>query len=963
MRCTLAAWLVGCLLCSTVIAFSAQAQDLTDAYPDYVIDARGLSLSEALDRFIKLAGIDAVFDVDLIEGKTTSCRYMGGSVDEALACLLAGSGLEANRLPSGAYILVENRQREPVFGGLTGRVVDGASGEPLVNAHVLLPSADTGEVTNSAGRFAFAKLPPGSYRIAVTYIGYQDLVDTVQVAPGENTRIELGVDVEPLVTSPIVVNGLVRRLPSEELESDSVDIAEVRQTGTGDVIRSVNTVIGIRVGDAMSEVHVQGGSAGEHQYRLDGAPVFVPIPNGGLVGPFSAFALDKFTVHKAGFGASHGSSLSGIIEVDHRLSSIVGNQYDIQVDPLSVNGRATGSLGDRNRFGINWMAAVRKGIWSLYQMPALSNHFNQWSAPDLFLLKALSPIKDQKEYTDHQEFNSRVGLAPLNEEARNVLASESFQDSFDFFDLHAAMRVHVGLLRSIHMSLYRGGNQLGDKEVVMAGTQPWMPSDSRDNLLTMNSSHRWSNAVSQLRYEHVMGARTFAEWSVWYSEFDLNQNMDQVEYDQEMLGVGASIPSFEERFPNESGSIASDSIPKYKTDDQNSIAELGFKGEVSHSTGANHYVTAGIEVIQAESSFLLNFQSPFRGPERESSFAELSSSHWRWSAYIEDTIQFSEQTLVSAGIRLTYLDNHSTVYAEPRLSFRHDAREGVFGPWAFRAAIGLYRQYINQFDVASLNINAVLPSVRFWLPLEGDVNPSRALHTSAAFLLMPDPSWRLRLEGYYKRQPHTLVIDYERATRYDGSLNGLDTQSDLLIGADGFAYGGAISLEKKTKKVTASAQYEYSVARQRIPNRFDGAFLSVPWNVPHHVTTSFDVALNPNLTFIGRLENSIGRTWAYRDAYYNFLQPVESFNEFGQYDLSDPTSHRLPMITKLDLGISYTSAIQSTRIQIRMDFANVLSSSNVEEWILVHDSTTNSFRRVERPLTPFLPSVTVRVGW
>ena len=933
-------------------------QEVGESEARYTLDVNGLLLSEAFDRLVDITSINIALDIELLDGEKSVCRVENASLQRVLACIVQGTNLEIKKLPSGTYFVARISSTTTSPGELTGRVVDLGSGEPLISAHVLLSEAQTGDITNTSGRFSFSKLDPGVYKIAVTYIGYQDFVDTVRVQSGENTRIELGLQVEPLISAPIIVNGLVPRFASDILEADTLSSSVLTGSYSGDVLRSVETVIGVHVGDAFADVHVQGGGAGEHQYKLDGAPVFVPIHQGGLVGPFSAFALDKFTVHKAGFGVTHGSSLSGVIEVDHRLTPIVGNRFDLQVDPLSVNGLAMGSLGNRDQVGINWMIAGRQGLWSLYQPPALSSHLSQWSSPDYFLLRALSPVKENKPHSKYPEYSSRVGPGPLSDPWLNVMPGNSFQDDFNFYDVHSAVRVHLGSTQSIHASLYKGGNRLGDEEVLLSRTVLEGEESSVEDLLTMDSQHSWDNTIAQIKYEHIIGNRTFAEWSTWYSGLEFSQDMAPDTF-------GYSIEEAP-GYPNMHGDSVSMSKPRFspefKSDDRNSIAEVGFKTEFNYSLNNLHFFTWGLEGVRSESDFLLNLLSPL-SEARRSSLVSLSSYHWRWAGFIEDAISLNDQTNIRVGLRVTYLDNNKTAYAEPRIAFRHDAKDSPFGPWAFRAAVGLYRQYVNQFDIASLNINALFSNVRFWLPVDESVRPSKSFHASGAFLLMPDPSWRVRLEGYYKWQPHLLAIDYNRPNRLERYHQGVQSQNDLLIGADGYGFGGAISIEKNTTTASASVRYEYSLSEQRIPNRFEGAYLMVPWNIPHRVTTTFDVALSDDFTFVGRIENQMGRAWAYRDAYYNFLEPSGVFGAFGAYELASPESHTLPMITRLDLGFSYTRRLNNSRLQVRLDLANILSNSNIEEWVLEYNENTETFTRSERTLTPFFPSLTVRFGW
>lgn len=939
--------------------------------PVYSFVAIGTPLSDAFDQLIERTGINVAFEIDLVEGRKAFCRASDVTLEEVLRCVLKDTGLDFFRLSSGTYVVIREKKAEPQFGGITGRVVDSESGEPLPSAHVLLADAGTGDVTNNAGRFSFPKLVPGPHRIVVTYVGYQDFADTIRVEPDQATPIELSLHVEPLLAAPILITGLTRRLPSEALAEEEGDIETLTQApGRNDVIRSMHTIIGLRVGDAMADVHVQGGAAGEHQYRLDGAPVFIPIPNGGIVGPFSPFAIDKFTLHKAGFGATKGSHLSGVIEAEHRLTPLLTNLFDVQIDPLGLNARAMGSVGAQGGVRANWMVAGRKGLWSLYQPSGLADHFSAWSAPDLFLLQALAPTALQGDQSKNPGYGSRNSFEAAGDLLRSRFNDRSFQDTFDFYDIHSAVRLHMGPMQSLHASFYRGGNELGDEELVLdrGGApiridDPDEPEEDEEHGLSFKNAYKWNNTVGQLRYEKVLGNRTFAEWGVWYSGFDLSQEASQSEFD--LKGDGSRQDSLINRFPK--GYITSDSLTAlgFGNDDRNAIGEVGLRSVLNHAIGSRHFLTGGIEGVRTASEFLLYLQSPRNLKASTARQATLQTSLWRWGAYLEDRFNINAQTLLNVGVRLTYLNNHTNIYAEPRISIRHDAESGIFGPWAVNAAVGLYRQFINQFDVASLNVNAVLPGVRFWLPLGDDISPSRAVHASGSYLLMPATEWQLRLESYYKWQPHTLVIDYANPMLFRPESVGapLRTQQDLLTDAEGYAYGLAARVERKTDLYRISMQYEYSVAEQRIANRFGGASVSVPWNVPHRISAGADLALTDQFSIMARLDHEIGRAWAFRDAYYNYLEPDPNLALTLPFDLSDPESHGLSPITKIDLGFAYTRPIKNTNLQVRLDLQNLLSSNNVEEWSLLYNEALGVYRKVERPLTPFLSSLVVRLGW
>ena len=70
---------------------------------------------------------------------------------------------------------------------LRGQVLEHETGMPLAGAAVSLASGPGGtegigtRVTNAEGRFLFRRVPPGTYRVIVTLIGYRDLQDTLRV--------------------------------------------------------------------------------------------------------------------------------------------------------------------------------------------------------------------------------------------------------------------------------------------------------------------------------------------------------------------------------------------------------------------------------------------------------------------------------------------------------------------------------------------------------------------------------------------------------------------------------------------------------------------------------------------------------------------------------------------------------------------------------------------------------------
>jgi hypothetical protein len=94
---------------------------------------------------------------------------------------------------------------------VSGTVVEYETGNPLVGATVSLgagPSAEEGRgsrVTGDDGRFSFAVVPPGTYRISVTNQGYQEMRDTLQVGARDDMNVVLRLSTEVIALEPIIL--------------------------------------------------------------------------------------------------------------------------------------------------------------------------------------------------------------------------------------------------------------------------------------------------------------------------------------------------------------------------------------------------------------------------------------------------------------------------------------------------------------------------------------------------------------------------------------------------------------------------------------------------------------------------------------------------------------------------------------------------------------------------------------
>lgn len=82
--------------------------------------------------------------------------------------------------------------------GLTGRVLSGEDGSPIVSAFVELQRSGANAVTDSAGRFRIPSTSPGLDIVRVSLIGFAESAAPVQLRTGHTTSVTFHLDPEVL---------------------------------------------------------------------------------------------------------------------------------------------------------------------------------------------------------------------------------------------------------------------------------------------------------------------------------------------------------------------------------------------------------------------------------------------------------------------------------------------------------------------------------------------------------------------------------------------------------------------------------------------------------------------------------------------------------------------------------------------------------------------------------------------
>lgn len=207
-------------------------------------------------------------------------------------------------------------------GILTGKVTDSKTSEPVPGANIIIKGTYHGGVSDIKGAFKLVNVTPGTYTIAVSFIGYREVQYTgIKIEEGktktleiklEETMLTLGQDIVIIGTKPLV--DVEETQTKRTLGREDIDLASVE---------NIKDLVSQQAGVVQSDnsLHIRGGRSNENAFLLDGVSVQDPLAGTGFGLQLSSNSIEEVEVITGGFNAEFGQATSGVVNVRTREGS------------------------------------------------------------------------------------------------------------------------------------------------------------------------------------------------------------------------------------------------------------------------------------------------------------------------------------------------------------------------------------------------------------------------------------------------------------------------------------------------------------------------------------------------------------------------------------------------------------------------------------------------------------------
>jgi hypothetical protein len=202
---------------------------------------------------------------------------------------------------------------------LSGIITDANSNETLIGVNIIIPELKTGVTTNEYGFYSIT-LPKGIYAVQISYLGYQNIEESINLNQNIKNNFKLFSNETALKEVIITDNKTKTDIRKPEMSVNKLSISTIKKMpvvlGEVDVLKSILLLPGVtNAGEGASGFNVRGGGADQNLILLDEATIFNSSHVFGFFSVFNPDAIKDLKLYKGGIPARFGGRASSVLDI------------------------------------------------------------------------------------------------------------------------------------------------------------------------------------------------------------------------------------------------------------------------------------------------------------------------------------------------------------------------------------------------------------------------------------------------------------------------------------------------------------------------------------------------------------------------------------------------------------------------------------------------------------------------
>lgn len=255
-------------------------------------------------------------------------------------------------------------------GKIAGTVYDASQDAPLAFTNIVVKGTTLGGVSDENGRYVILDVPPGTYTVMCSYIGFSTMeIQNVAVTSGLTTTQEFQMQIEDIAGEVVTVVADKPLINMNATNTTRVVDAELLEDMA---VRGVQNVVSLQTGvvERDGDIHIRGSRFQDVAYYVDGVYMndAFDMRNTSAV---SNIALEEMQLQTGGFSAQYGNANGGVVSTSTRTGGEKMNLDFEYITGLGASGDGTddklyslgynlynvslgGALGSKIRYFVNY---------------------------------------------------------------------------------------------------------------------------------------------------------------------------------------------------------------------------------------------------------------------------------------------------------------------------------------------------------------------------------------------------------------------------------------------------------------------------------------------------------------------------------------------------------------------------------------------------------------------------------
>lgn len=696
---------------------------------------------------------------------------------------------------------------------ISGYVEEAGSGEKLIGANVVDLTSQKGTTTNEYGFYSLT-VPVGEGDLVFSYVGYQR--DTIGWSASEDTKIDHRLSKAVQLETVKIQADRVRRIEEEsQMSRNEIPVEQIQKLpaflGETDVLKTLQLMPGVQGGaEGTSGIFVRGGSIDQNLILVDGVPIYNPTHVLGIFSSFNSDAIKSVSITKGGFPARYGGRLSSVVEVNMRDGHLNEFHGSGQIGLISSKLLLEGPI-------------VRE--------------------------KSSFLVSVRRSYID-------IIGRPIAKLAQKNLKEKVVPTAF-FHDINAKANHRFNDKHRLVFSGYYGADNYGVKY--------------RDETDETDAYVKWGNYLGSLNWNHRMAPKMFANTTLTYTRYRLNND------------IGYSNKNGEDR-------------EFFNSLYYSGINDLGLKYSLDYVPGNQHSLKMGMAwTHHTYSPGALTYRYELGDEKDNQNYNQDNLRSLEGAVYVEDDMEFGPFKM-NAGLHYSTFFTEGDFYhsLQPRLSMRYKFP----GNWALKASYASMAQYINLLTSEALSLPTDL-----WVPSTGRIQPQSSWQGAIGGAKTLWKDYELSIEGYYKEMNH--VISYKPGVSFIvDPVSSTDWQDKITQGR-GWSYGAEFLFQKKFGRTTGWLAYTLSWNNRQFDEINKGKVFPFKYDRRHDISVVLSHDLSDKWSFSGAWIYGTGNAYSIPDTH--FPAPDGYFGVYGGYSVySDKNNYRMSDYHRLDISFKRT---------------------------------------------------------